>query len=401
MSIFKIIVYIFFTTIIAACHAIAIEANIIYNSVNDSILTLINYNAINDKIEGVGSGVAIKSNLLATNCHVAQASQYLAIKTDSNIYLGKIVYKNTTRDLCLVNVPKVKFKPVITRESNSVNIGEEVVAIGNPLGIEKTLSKGIISNIHEKGIGNFKEGPILQTDASISPGSSGGGVFDNAGKLVGITTFKFDVNTADNLAFAIPTEWINEALITIKRDQITENRKYKDDIKNFDQKNVRLQFQLFEFGDDNVTVHYNEEICLLYLHGKTKNNKLRGGTFIIPKSQNVLFTFLEMNESIISVYSLLSYLQEFNNDSEDFNIKNFSGYMYAIENEPVEISRYHMKNQNEVYISFLNKNPITNFKRGTYIIAYIFNDSDNEIEPIKYGLNGYSSALNFVEKNCN
>jgi hypothetical protein len=80
-------------------------------------------------------------------------------------------------------------------------VGERVYAIGAPEGLELTLSEGLVSGLRSRG--NFR---VIQTTAPVSHGSSGGGLFDSQGKLVGITTFSF--HEGQNLNFAIPTEWI-------------------------------------------------------------------------------------------------------------------------------------------------------------------------------------------------
>jgi S1-C subfamily serine protease len=77
-----------------------------------------------------------------------------------------------------------------------------VYAIGTPQGLERTLSQGLVSAMRETS-----EGTVIQTSAPISPGSSGGGLFDTQGQLVGITTFQ--TKTGQNLNFAIPVDWLD------------------------------------------------------------------------------------------------------------------------------------------------------------------------------------------------
>jgi S1-C subfamily serine protease len=84
-----------------------------------------------------------------------------------------------------------------------VHIGEEVFTIGSPKGYEKSISRGIISNKIK-----FKDTSILQTDASISPGSSGGGLFDTKSHLIGITFLKNEAAGSEGIGFAIPAELI-------------------------------------------------------------------------------------------------------------------------------------------------------------------------------------------------
>ncbi len=184
------------------------SARKVYLQTSDSIYTIYGIEP-SDKDKGValGSAVAIDKNILATNCHVALAGSMLVVYINDKPIRGQLYYYDQHDDLCLVKVPGTTFNPIKIRASITVNIGEEVYAIGNPKGYEKTISKGIISNKYK-----FKNGAILQTDAAISPGSSGGGLFDENGNLIGITFLKEEGKGSEGLGFAIPTELILTAL---------------------------------------------------------------------------------------------------------------------------------------------------------------------------------------------
>jgi serine protease Do len=150
-----------------------------------------------------GSAVAITSKLAITNCHVlADAGE--------NIYLGaggsdepeqaKLVGANYEADRCVISVSRMDLHPVPgIRRFGALEVGETVYAIGNPLKLDRTLSEGLLSGKREAGELRF-----LQTTAPISPGSSGGGLFDAHGNLIGITSFT--LKGAQSLNFAIPAE---------------------------------------------------------------------------------------------------------------------------------------------------------------------------------------------------
>ena len=105
-------------------------------------------------------------------------------------------------DLCLLRIND-KIGPTLkTRESKSLKVGQRVYAIGAPLGLELSFSEGIISSLR-KADGGF----VIQTTTPISPGSSGGGLFDEDGILIGVTTFQ--TAKGQNLNFAVPAEWIS------------------------------------------------------------------------------------------------------------------------------------------------------------------------------------------------
>ena len=140
---------------------------------------------------------------------------------------AKLTAQNETRDLCVLFVDELSIppaaKPVPLGVARNVSIGEEVYAIGAPRGLELSLSRGIISQL--RGEGGKRAAPILQTDAAISPGSSGGGLFDQDGKLIGITTFKALGTGTEGLSFAIPVEWVVELTASLEPRRSDEQRR--------------------------------------------------------------------------------------------------------------------------------------------------------------------------------
>ena len=101
-----------------------------------------------------------------------------------------------------------------------LSVGDEVYAVGAPAGLELSLSRGIVSQL--RGAFGKRSAPLVQTDAAISPGSSGGGLFNKAGELVGITTFKWQ---GESLNFALPAEWIEELWLRGRPKQLEAKRR--------------------------------------------------------------------------------------------------------------------------------------------------------------------------------
>ena len=171
---------------------------------------------------GQGSGVVVGKNEVVTNCHVVSNARTIAVRQAVDVrgretYLmeAELVARNEQRDLCLLSVKELSVPPaappVTFAAVRSVSIGEEVYAIGAPQGLDLSLSRGIISQLR----GNYgkQSAPIIQTDAAISPGSSGGGLFNENGELLGITTFKFSGGASEGLSFALPVEWVKELMM--------------------------------------------------------------------------------------------------------------------------------------------------------------------------------------------
>jgi tetratricopeptide (TPR) repeat protein len=149
----------------------------------------------------LGSGVVIERGVVITNCHVAEAGQKLEVSLLKTAYTASVRYADPDRDLCELSVPKLLAPPITFGDSQNLEVGQRVYAVGAPEGLELSLSEGLVSSVRSSAGLHF-----IQTTASISPGSSGGGLFDDQGRLVGITTFY--VTEGQNLNFALPADWI-------------------------------------------------------------------------------------------------------------------------------------------------------------------------------------------------
>ena len=166
-----------------------------------------------------GSGVVVGRNEVVTNCHVISGGSGIAVKQAAGLQ-GRESYRleatltarNDERDLCLLHVEELSDPPaavpVRLGVSGAVSIGEEVYAIGAPQGLHLSLTQGIVSQLRHVFGREFP--PLIQTDAAISPGSSGGGLFNDKGELIGITTFKYSGDSSEGISFALPTEWVRD-----------------------------------------------------------------------------------------------------------------------------------------------------------------------------------------------
>ena len=165
----------------------------------------------------LGSGFIIDSDgLILTNSHVVFGLQSLVVTLDDGqIVPAKVVGADPIFDLALIRIPKARAASLPTLklgDSDKLRPGEEVVAIGNPLGLDQTVTRGIVSGLNrllpETPL-SLNE-PLIQTDTSINPGNSGGPLLNHCGEVIGITTAI--VPEAQNIGFAIP---INLAKATI------------------------------------------------------------------------------------------------------------------------------------------------------------------------------------------
>ena len=148
-----------------------------------------------------GSAVVVARDQVITNKHGIEAGVAFRIKQRNRSLPATVTYVDPDHDLGRLTVEDLKASAVPVRLSSALTVGEHVFCIGAPEGLELTISEGLISGLRE-----FEQVRLIQTSAAISPGSSGGGLFDAQGQLVGITTFF--LKEGQNLNFALPGEWV-------------------------------------------------------------------------------------------------------------------------------------------------------------------------------------------------
>ena len=159
--------------------------------------------------EGAGSGVIFSSDgYIVTNNHVIQGANRITVTTRSgDEYEAKLIGADAKTDLAVIKVDAKNLKAATPGSSENLVVGEAVVAIGNPLGqLGGTVTNGIISSLDREIDIEGEKMTLLQTDASVNPGNSGGGLFDGAGRLIGIVNAKSSGSGIEGLGFAIPID---------------------------------------------------------------------------------------------------------------------------------------------------------------------------------------------------
>jgi Flp pilus assembly protein TadD len=148
----------------------------------------------------LGSGVVISPGRVVTNRHVIEDGISFRVEHDGKIWPATLVKVDPDHDLAELLVIGLAAPAVQIRDSAKLAVGEKVYTVGAPEGLELTISEGLIS-----GLRDFDTGRVIQTSAAFSHGSSGGGLFDAEGRLVGVTTFF--LKEGQSLNFALPAEW--------------------------------------------------------------------------------------------------------------------------------------------------------------------------------------------------
>lgn len=179
----------------------------IYKLNASSITSIITKDA-SDKEIGEGSGFLVSPDgIIVTNMHVIRGAQKVEVKLGENIFKEVLLLKIIPAfDIALLKVNAQGFSPVNIGDSDQLTSGQFVVALGNPLGLEQSVSTGIISAIRSSA-----QIKLLQITAPLSPGSSGGPLLNEYGEVVGITTLA-SFFLAQNVNFAIPINYLKQAL---------------------------------------------------------------------------------------------------------------------------------------------------------------------------------------------
>ena len=188
--------------------ALALTASQVYEQVKDSVVVVKAYDQ-QGKPVGLGSGVMLPSGDVITNYHVVKAGVRYTVGRGQQGVLATVKAGDPKKDLCLLTAPGLTAKPARLGKAARLKVGEPVYAVGAPQGRELSLSEGIVSQLRGG------PPPLIQTTVAISKGSSGGGLFNAEGELVGITTFY--LKDAQSLNFALPVEWIGEIAATAKK----------------------------------------------------------------------------------------------------------------------------------------------------------------------------------------
>lgn len=223
---------------------------------------------------GAGSGVIISADgLILTNYHViAGATKIVARLSDGTEYEAKVTGSDSETDIALLRVEAKNLKFATMGNSDALVVGQEVVAIGNPLGeLGGSVTNGIVSALDREVEIEGEVMNLLQTNAAVNPGNSGGGLFNLAGELVGVVNAKSSGTGIEGIGFAIP---INDAVTVIK--ELSEF--------GYVRGRVHLGIRYLEIAE--ITMQY-------YMAGYTKP-----GIYVVESSLN---TELKKNDRIVAI----------------------------------------------------------------------------------------------------
>ncbi len=185
----------------AAAVSPALEAPALFKLISPSVFKVV---VASSSGTSQGSAVAVSPTELLTNCHVLEGAQTVSLRQGKLSRVAQLARANPAADRCVLVVSEANLTPIRgVREYAELQVGEPLYTLGSPSGLELSLASGLLSGKREEGSLSY-----VQTTAPISPGSSGGGLFDARGNLVGVTTLVLAGRERLNqsLNFAIPAE---------------------------------------------------------------------------------------------------------------------------------------------------------------------------------------------------
>ena len=171
-------------------------------------------------LQGSGSGVVVADGYVLTNYHVVEDATTLEVTSGDKVYPAELKGTDEAKDIAVLYVEDLDIEPVVLGDSDQLSVGDWAICIGNPLSFTGTTTVGVISALNREitssstdAYGKRAVNTMIQTDAAINAGNSGGGMFNVAGELIGIPSMKytgsmFTGSTVEGIGMAIP---INEA----------------------------------------------------------------------------------------------------------------------------------------------------------------------------------------------
>jgi len=193
-----------------------LDATAVYAAVRNTVVVVEARSATGSLLQG--SGVVFNHGLdtdrkpvsswIATNAHVVRAAERVIVRQRNQQTAAEVVYVDDEFDLAILHTESKVFPKASIELTATPSIGEPVFAIGAPLGLEQTITQGIISSIRTEN-----NATLLQFSAAISSGNSGGGLFDSRARLLGITTFK--LKGGENLNFAFDSKHVNDLEVAL------------------------------------------------------------------------------------------------------------------------------------------------------------------------------------------
>lgn len=247
--------------------------------------------------EGAGSGIIISSDgYIVTNNHVIDDANKITVKLNNGeSYDATVIGTYSKSDIAVIKIEVTDLQPVVLGDSDKLWVGDTAVVVGNPLGsLGGSVTNGIISAMdREIDFGDTKMN-LLQTNAAVNPGNSGGGLFNGRGELVGIIIAKSAGSDVEGIGFAIPINDVKEAIVELKMYGYKRGR-------------VQLGVSLVDITDAWDAMMYKVDSMGVYIQSvedgsDAKNAGIRAGDRVISIDGNKVTLSSDVKKCIEEKY---------------------------------------------------------------------------------------------------
>lgn len=271
---------------------------------------------------GMGSGIILTdSGYILTNYHVAgnkYSNCYVTLE-NGRTYTGTVVWEDSNIDLAIIKISAVELDYMVLGDSDNVTLAEEVYAIGNPIGYEfqRTITKGIISGINRTikiDESNYME-DLIQTDATINEGNSGGALINLNGELIGVNTVK--ITDTEGIGFAVPINLIKPIL-----EKLVESGKFEEaylGIFGYDK-------EVIPYLDSNVKIESGIYIAAVPVDGPLYHKDIKEGDILLQIDELKIDKMNDLKKYIYSKNPNDKVNLKIKRQNEEFNIEVELGY---------------------------------------------------------------------------
>lgn len=240
--------------------------------------------------EGAGSGVILTGDgYIATNNHVIESAGNITVRLNNGTeYSASLIGTDSATDLAVIKINATGLTTATFADSGSIQVGQTALAIGNPLGeLGGTVTDGIISAKERNITIDGQAMNLLQTSAAVNPGNSGGGLFDINGNLIGIVNAKSSGSGIEGLAFAIPSNTVQEVSSELIQNGYVSGR-------------PQLGISVQEITDARTAYMYGLSEAGVYISSVTENNGLASGDRIISVAGTEISSRSQLSQIISS-----------------------------------------------------------------------------------------------------
>lgn len=244
--------------------------------------------------QGAGSGVVVSTDgYIVTNNHVVEDATNIKVTlADKTTYDATVVGTDEKTDIAVVKINASGLTPAVFGDSSQIVVGQDVIVIGNPLGsLGGSVTKGIVSALDRQVTIENQTMTLLQIDAAVNPGNSGGGAFDANGNLIGIVNAKSTGSNIDNLGFAIP---VNTAKTVI------------NDIIQYGYVTGRIStgFEPIDLTDRSTAISYRVSRTGIYVYKVTDTtSQFRSGDLLVSMDGTVISSMSDYN-SVVDAHKI-------------------------------------------------------------------------------------------------